>query len=224
MRHERPPFAGAIELKGEGDPPEDDANVIVTKALDELKSTVETRVGALETKAGDLDKIAKRLDAIEVKVNRPAGGGGTKTDDEAVALEKKAFTTFLRKGREALGADEVKSLRVSDDSQGGYLAPAEFSREVDKNIVQFSPVRQAARVGATMSGSVIVPRRTGRPTASWVGETETRSATEAAYGQVEIPIDEIACYVDVSNKLLEDAAVDVAAEVAFDLARRVRPR
>ncbi len=69
-----------------------------------------------------------------------------------------------------------------------------------------------------MSGSVIVPRRTGRPTASWVGETETRSATEAAYGQVEIPIDEIACYVDVSNKLIEDAAVDVAAEVAFDLA------
>ena len=101
---------------------------------------------------------------------------------------------------------------------GGYLAPAEFSREVDKNIVQFSPVRQAARVGATASGCVIVPRRTGRPTAAWVGETETRSATESAYGQVEIPIDEIACYIDVSNKLLEDAAVDVAAEVAFDLA------
>ena len=64
------------------------------------------------------------------------------------------------------------------------------------------PVRQAARVGATSSGSVIVPRRTGRPTAAWVGETETRSATESAYGQVEIPIDEIACYIDVSNKLL----------------------
>ena len=215
MQHYKPPYAG-IELKGEGDPPEDDASAIVTKALDELKSTVETRVGALETKAGDLDKIVKRLDAIEIKVNRP--GGGTKSEDEQAALEKKAFTTFLRKGREALGADEVKSLRVSDDTAGGYLAPAEFSREVDKNIVQFSPIRQAARVGATASGSVIVPRRTGRPTAAWVGETETRSATEAAYGQVEIPIDEIACYVDVSNKLLEDAAVDVAAEVAFDLA------
>lgn len=216
MRHYKPTLAGVLELKGEGDPPEDDASAIVTKALDELKSTVETRVGALETKAGDLDKIVKRLDAIETKVARPAVKKGE--DDEQAAIETKAFTTFLRKGREALGADEVKSLRVADDSQGGYLAPAEFSREVDKNIVQFSPVRQAARVGATMSGSVIVPRRTGRPTASWVGETETRSATEAAYGQVEIPIDEIACYVDVSNKLLEDAAMDVAAEVAFDLA------
>ena len=113
-----------------------------------------------------------------MKVNRP-GGGGKKSEDEQAELERKTFTTFLRKGREALGADEVKSLRVTDDTQGGYLAPAEFSREVDKNIVQFSPVRQAARVGATASGSVIVPRRTGRPTATWVGETETRSATES---------------------------------------------
>ena len=216
--------ASRIELKGEGDPPEGDPNAIVTKALGDLTATVderfkalETKAGALETKAGDLDKLVKRLDVIEVKVNRPGAGSEKKPDDEQAALEKKAFTTFLRKGREALGADEIKSLHVSDDTSGGYLAPAEFSREVDKNIVQFSPVRQAARVGATASGSVIVPRRTGRPTAAWVGETETRSATEAAYGQVEIPIDEIACYVDVSNKLLEDAAVDVAAEVAFDL-------
>lgn len=206
-----------IELKG--DLPEDDANAIVTKALDDLKTTVETRVGALETKAGDLDKFAKRLDAIETKIARPGViKSGSDETKEAAELEQKAFTIFLRKGREALGADEIKSLRISDDTSGGYLAPAEFSAEVDKNIVQFSPVRQAARVGSTSSGSVIVPRRTGRPTASWVGETETRSATEAAYGQVEIPIDEIACFVDVSNKLLEDAAVDVASEVAFDLA------
>ena len=175
--------ASRIELKGEGDPPEGDPNAIVTKALDDLRGTVddrfkalETKAGALETKAGDLDKLVKRLDVIEIKVNRP--GAGEKKPDEQAELEKKAFTTFLRHGREALGADEIKSLHVSDDTSGGYLAPAEFSREVDKNIVQFSPVRQAARVGATSSGSVIVPRRTGRPTAAWVGETETRSATE----------------------------------------------
>lgn len=213
MRHYRP-----IELKGEGDPPEDDANAIVTKALDGLRTTIDERFTALESKSADIDKFTKRLDAVELKVNRPGGNGGGKSEDEQAALEKKAFTTFLRKGREALGADEIKTLRVSDDTSGGYLAPAEFSREVDKNLVAFSPIRAAARVGATASGSVIVPRRTGRPTASWVGETETRPATEAAYGQVEIPIDEMAAYVDVSAKLIEDAAVDVAAEVAFDLA------
>lgn len=206
-----------IELKGEGDAPEDEANAIVTKALSDLTATVDERFKAIEAKSGDLDKFAKRLDAIELKANRP-GTGDKKPEDEQAEIEKKAFTTFLRKGEHALGADEVKTLRVSDDTAGGYLAPPEFSREIDRDIVQFSPVRQAARVGSTASGSVMIPRRTGRPTTYWVGETETRTGTEATYGQVEIPIDEMATYVDVSNKLLEDSAINVASEVAFDLA------
>lgn len=213
-------LSGAIELK-DGD---DDPNAIVQKALEDLQKTVDERLKAIEGKA-DASQIAeiekkladaqKRADDFELKMQRP---GGQQPKDERAALEKKAFGVFLRHGREALGAEEIKSLRVSDDTQGGYLAPAEFSREVDKDIVQFSPIRQAARVGSTASGSVIIPRRTGRPTAAWVGETETRSEAESTYGQAEIEIHELACYVDVSNKLLEDAAVDVASEVAFDLA------
>ncbi|ATQ70240.1 phage major capsid protein [Methylosinus trichosporium OB3b] len=183
---------------------------------------IKTKLEELEGKTAKLDEMEKKLadaekraDAFELKLKRP---GGSAAKDDAPAIETKAFAVFLRKGREALDPNEFKSLRVSDDTAGGYLAPADFSREVDKNIVQFSPIRQAARVGMTASGSVIVPRRTGAPTATWTGETETRPATGSSYGQVEIPIEEAACYVDVSNKLLEDAAVDIAAEVAFDLA------
>jgi HK97 family phage major capsid protein len=180
------------------------------KAIDELSTALTAKMVAF---TGELKKLSDRVDTEIVKAKRP----GTETKSESEEIERKSFELFLRKGKEALGADEVKSLRVSDDTAGGYLAPAEFSTEVDKNIVQFSPVRQAARVGQTASGSVIIPKRTGRPTGGWVGETEARPSTESTYGQAEIPIDEFACYVDVSNKLLEDAAVDVAAEVAFDL-------
>lgn len=183
---------------------------------------LKTKLEELEAKTAKLDDIEKKLadaekraDAFELKLKRP---GGSAAKDDAPAIETKAFSTFIRKGREALDPTEFKSLRVSDDTSGGYLAPQEFSREVDKAIVQFSPIRMAARVGSTASGSVVIPRRTSAPTASWVGETETRSATQSAYGQIEIEVHEIACYIDVSNKLLEDAAVDIAAEVAFDLA------
>lgn len=173
---------------------------------------------SLEEKFGlvndEVKKLRDQLDQEIVKRNRP----GADNKSEGDGLEVKAFTTFLRKGDAALSADEIKSLRVSNDTTGGYLAPAEFSAEVDKNLVQFSPVRAAARVGQTSAGSVIIPRRTGKPTASWVGETETRPETGSTYGQVEIPVDEIAAYVDVSKKLLEDSAVDINAEVSFDLA------
>lgn len=194
------------------------------EVLDEVNEVEElkAKIADLETKGAKIDELAnelkaaqKRADAFELKLNRP---GAFATKDERKELEAKAFATFLRKGREALDANEVKSLIVANDTQGGYLAPPEFSREVDKNVVQFSPVRQAARVGQTASGSVIIPRRTGAPTATWVGETETRPEAASTYGQAEIPIDEAACYVDVSIKLLEDAAVNVEAEVAFDLA------
>lgn len=181
------------------------------KAIEELQAAI---TGKMDGFTAELKRLNDDLDAEVARRNRP----GTETKSEGEEIERKAFDLFLRKGKEALGADEVKSLRVSDDTAGGYLATAEFSAEVDKNLVQFSPIRDAARVGPTSSGSVIIPKRTGRPTGSWVGETETRTSTESTYGQAEIPIDEMACYVDVSNKLLEDAAVDVAAEVAFDVA------
>jgi HK97 family phage major capsid protein len=208
--HKRAMLSGAIELK-EGDV---DPAALVQKALDDLTKTMDDRLKAVEGKGLD-PKLQDRLDKLEAKLNRP----GTGADDvkAAVALEKKAFEGFLRRGRESLNADEVKTLRMSDDTQGGYLAQEEFVAQVDKNIVQFSPVRQAARVGQTGSSSVIIPRRTGRPTASWVGDIETRTETESTYGQAEVPIDEMACYVDVSNKLIEDAAVDIGAEIAFDI-------
>lgn len=202
----------ALVLKGE-----DEIDSVVTKALDDLQKSVDDRLKAIETKsaANDNTKLVERLDQIEVKLNRPAI---IKGDNDNVSPEQKAFTSYLRRGKEALELDEVKALRVADDTAGGYLAPSEFSAEVIKGIVEFSPIRQAARVGSTSSGEVILPKRTGRPTANWVGETEDRSGTESSYGQIEVPIHEAACYVDVSQRLLEDAAVNVEAEVAFDLA------
>lgn len=181
--------------------------------LEENVAGLDTRLKAVEEKVGSVKSVADR---IEAKLNRPGASVETKAAPEKI--EAKAFVGFLRQGREALGADEVKALRVADDTAGGYLAPADFVAQVIKGIVEFSPVRQAAKVGSTSSGSVILPKRTGRPTAHWVGETEDREETGSTYGQVEIPVHEIACYVDVSLRLLEDAAVNIESEVSADLA------
>lgn len=188
---------------------------------------VEARVAALEANVtgiaakmksmeDSVGNVAKSADRIEQKLNRPGAALDMKAAPDKI--EAKAFGGFLRHGREVLPAEEVKALRVADDTAGGYLAPDDFVAEVIKGIVEVSPVRQAARVGATASGSVILPKRTGKPTASWVGETEARTETGMTYGQVEIPVHEMACYVDVSLRLLEDAAVNVESEVAADLA------
>jgi HK97 family phage major capsid protein len=187
-----------------------------TKSDDAGADEVKAAVAALaaDVKAAT-DPLKARIDDLEAKLNRPNINRGA--EDDTITPERKAFTSFLRQGEQRMPAEEAKALIVADDTRGGYLAPKEFSTEIIKNIVEFSPVRQAARVGSTASASVVLPKRTGTPTASWVGETETRTGTESAYGQIEISIHEMAAYVDVSVQLLEDAAVNVEAEVAMDL-------
>jgi HK97 family phage major capsid protein len=163
---------GAIELK-EGDI---DPAAIVQKALEDMQKTLDERFKAIEGKGLD-PKIQAQIDSILAKFNRP--GIGTETDEAkaAAAVEKKAFETFVRRGREGLNPDEVKSLRVSDDTAGGYIAPEQFQAELDRNVVLFSPVRQVARVLPTGSPEVRWPKRTGGMTAAWVGETGARPET-----------------------------------------------
>ncbi|MER2520229.1 MAG: phage major capsid protein [Bdellovibrionales bacterium] len=182
-------------------------------SLEESVVNIDTRLKAVEEGVG---KVAKSADRIEQKLNRP--GFTPEIHHSTEKCENKAFADFLRRGREALQVDEVKALVVSPDTAGGYLAPSEFVAQVIKGIISVSPVRRAAKVGTTSLGAVTLPRRTATPTASWVGELTARSGTGSTYGQAEIQVHEMACYVDVSLRLLEDAAVNVEAEVASDLA------
>lgn len=181
--------------------------------LAESVSAIDTRLTAVEERVGAVKSVADR---IEVKLNRPGATIETKAAPEKI--ETKAFESFVRKGIEKMTADEVKTLRAADGSAGGYLAPAEFVRELDKNLVLFSPVRQAARVSNTSSGSVILPKRLSTLTGGWVGEIEERPESEPTYGEQELVVHEIAVSVPVSNQLLEDSAFNLDAELASDFA------
>jgi HK97 family phage major capsid protein len=208
-QHNRRMLSGAIELK-EGD---EDPAAIVQKALDALQKSIDDRLKAVEGKGVD-PKLQEQINKIEAKLNRPSTGADEKK--EADAVEKKAFETFVRKGKEALTADEIKSLRVSDDTAGGVLAPDAFQTELDRNVVLWSPVRQIARVMPTGSPGVLWPKRTGGMTGAWVGETQPRPETTVTFGTSRYGVCEIAAYVDVSNAMLEDSVFDVNQLLAFE--------
>lgn len=205
-------------------PEADDPIAMATRTVEELRSGfaefrtgAEQRLGAiaaLEQRMGTVDTLEQRIRDLETRANRPSGGPAP----AEVALERRAFTSYLRRGDARMVAEEVRALVVGDDAKGGFLAPPEFSREIIKDLVEFSPVRAVARVGAMAGASIILPKRTGTTTAHWVGEDEERPETGTTYGQVEIPAHEIACFVDVSLRIIEDAAVDVEAEVSSALA------
>ncbi|MEM1287131.1 MAG: phage major capsid protein [Pseudomonadota bacterium] len=203
-----------IELKDAAEAPE----AIVTKALNEHLEALEQRAKTFEQKyeaateksLKTLQELGERVGKVEAKANRPAGKTEP-TDDQPI--EVKAFNRLIRSGPDHVVAEERKALVVADDTSGGYLAPAQFTTDMIREITEFSPVRQAARVGSTGSGSVIRPKRTSITNAKWEGETEESEESTLAFGQNEIFVHEMRTFTDISVKLLEDSAVDVEAEL-----------
>lgn len=204
--------ADAIELKGE----DDDPISVVTKALDDLTKTVDTRITAIEAKGVD-KALLDRLDKIETKLARPGAGTETKSVDEAAVVEKKAFGTYLRLGNQT-PVDEIKALTVANDPQAGYLAPAEMSGEFIRDLVQFSPIRAVASVRSTSAPSVKYPRRTGITNAQWEDELEDSAESDVTFGQLEVPTAKLTTFVDISNELLADSGGAGEAEVRLALA------
>ena len=208
----------ALEVRSAEPTEENDTDLTsAVDAVNELRSAVEehrTQTDARITE--ELKRIGERVDAIDVRTQRPNGRTDAQSDENAV--ERRAFTGFIRHGRESLPAEEVRTLRVADNQAGGYFAPEEFEAAILKELVEVSPVRSAATVRPTSSPSVVQPKRTGRISARWVGELEERTGTEPSYGQIETPVHEMACYVDVSNQLLEDSAVNIEGELSEEFA------
>lgn len=206
MKHEMLETRSALPLETRNTA---DPLAAATAAVEELRSAAET---ARTAHAAEVRTLTDRLAAVETRLSRPTGGSEQQAE---TPVEQRAFGNYLRYGSNA-PVEELRALTVATDSAGGFLVPETFVAELLKGIVNFSPVRQYARVMQIGGSDVTMPKRTGTMTAAWVSETGDRSGSQPTYDQVKLTPFEAACYVDISNQLLEDAAFDLAGEVAFD--------
>ncbi len=180
-----------------------------------IPATAPANAPAIDTKA--FDDMRRRLDQIEAKAARPQVALGD-TAPVMPSTEAKAFGSFLRRGVERLGTDEVKALTISNDANGGYLAPAEFGTELLKLLVEFSPIRQYARVIQISAPEITYPRRVTGTAATWTAESDDRTASGMTFEQVTLTPHELATFTDVSNALLEDNVYSLEAELLADYA------
>lgn len=185
-----------IEKKGTPD-------ALTTKKVDDLNA--------------EIDRLKGALDSVETKLNRPIKG-----DDGAVSLtpeaeaHKKAFINYLRKGVED-GLEELqkKTMSVGSDPDGGYFVTPEKSSEIIKIIRETSPMRQIASVETISSDYLEVSEDRDEASVGWVGETEARDDTDTPQvGMKKIPVHEIYAQPKVTQKLLDDASVNIEAWLA----------
>lgn len=172
--------------------------------------------------AEQVEELKAQVEAVQVAMTRAGQGLGGDGRDER-AETKRIYLEALRIGDSALAEADakvygdlqvsLKALSVGTDTEGGYLAPPEYIAEIIKGQIEFSPVRAVARVRTTSRTSIQIPKRTGTVTAYWVAELGQRTESQQDYGIEEIPTHELHALVPVSQQILEDAAVNMEAEL-----------
>ncbi len=173
-----------------------------------------------------VEELKKRFDAVETALQRKGVAGAEEKVNRAGLWAKAVYQVF-HKGEPNLAEEErgclddikaeYKALNVGTATEGGYLAPVEYVREIIKGITESSPVRSLVRVRNTSSKSIQIPKRTGQFAAVRVHELGTKSETTGlGYGLEELVAPEMYALVDVTNDMLEDSAFDIAAEIEME--------
>lgn len=181
-------------------------------------AALEAKMTAIEQKA-DTSALVARLDKLEAKANRHQGTTEGKAEPTE---ERKAFAAYLRQG-DKIAEEDRKALNVTSDTQGGFLAPPEMSSEVIRDLIEYSPIRSFASVRSTSADSVIFPTRGDITNAQWVGEMEPHNESTITFGQREVEVHELATFVDISNRLLQDAPIaetEVRTALAEDFGKK----
>ena len=215
-----------IAKKGTADPLIEDKLKKINTTLDAHEKHSEKLV-LIDGQQKALDELKANFDALETAVNRAikTEDGKDKEKGSRVNLWAKSVVEAYTLGVPNLADDqkaiieavrnEYKALNVGNDTQGGYLAPIEFVREIIKAVTEISPVRSLVRVRQTANRAIQIPKRTGQFAAQWVSELGTRSETQGlTYGLEELPAHEIFALVDISNQMLEDSAFNMEAEIS----------
>lgn len=200
------------------------------KAEAELREDLERKVNALRISGGGGDETEKKaLEAFNVQVKAVARSRGqavpADVDLEGFRAYKSAFNTMMRKGREAVGPDEYKAMQVGIEADGGFLVPSDTSGRIVTRVFELSPIRSIAAVQAISSDKLEGIEDLGEAADGWVGETQTRSDTATPQiGRYEIVAHEQYAQPKTTQKLLDDASVDVEAWLSGKVADRFARR
>lgn len=170
-----------------------------------------------------LDNYKQRLDVLETAQARPGLELSTKGGAQAgghASEYRKAFCNYLRKGMDA-GLEELhtKALSVGSDPDGGYLVTPVMSQSIVKGIEEGSPMRRLARVETISSDSLDIIEDVGDAAAGWTTETGSVSdSTTPQVGKRNIPVFELYSQPKATQKLVDDAAIDIESWIAEKVA------
>lgn len=126
-----------------------------------------------------------------------------------------AFEGFLRSGASV----ELKAFTGVTGDAGGYAVPREIDAVIDATLQAISPIRSIANVVRVGSAGYRKLVTTGGTTSGWAAETDSRPATATpVFTEIAPPMGELYANPSASQAMLDDAAFDVEAWLADEIA------
>lgn len=197
----------------------------LARAFEEYKGVNDQRLGEIEKrgsadvllneKLGRMDhalnKLQDDVSGVKVALRRPARGTLRPSESDDDGAYKGAFLRYVTKGVEQdLSGLMAKDMTVIGDPQGGYMVPVEMADRIVTRQFDATPMRQLATVMSISSEAVEMLRDTNEPVAQWVSELGTRADTDQGnIGRIRIPVHELYAQPKATQKLLDDAIINV---------------
>ncbi|MDF7777413.1 phage major capsid protein [Sphingomonas sp. AOB5] len=162
----------------------------------------------IEVKADSLESSFEAVEKAGVPAARPMLAGGSPSGE--------GFETFLRSG----GGVEMKAFTGASDGAGGLAVPRELDAMIDRALKAVSPIRAIANVVQVGSaGYRKLVTSSGATPSGWAAETGARAETDTpVFHEVAPPMGELFANPAASQAMLDDAAFDVEAWLADEIA------
>ncbi|HEU0117872.1 MAG TPA: phage major capsid protein [Alphaproteobacteria bacterium] len=200
------------------------ATETLARAFEEYKSVNDQRLIEIERKgSADIlfdDKLSRMDNAInnlqdditnvKTAMRRPSKAA-FQQQGEGNSAYKQAFLNYIAKGNEAdLANMQTKALEVINQAEGGFVVPPEMADRIITRQYDTTPMRQIATVMTISSDAVEMLRDTNDISASWISELGVPSDTnDGGIGRVRIPVHELYAQPKATQKLLDDAFINV---------------
>lgn len=151
-----------------------------TRSKEEELKELETIINDKSISKEKAAELVERVKDLELAL---AGKGGKGDDKDAYksSEEYKSLTEFVKKGNSGIGAEVRKYLRTDEGANGGYLVPVALHNQILEEVEEMDPIRPLARVFSSKTKTLEVPIRTSLPVATFEGEAEEVSESNAGY-------------------------------------------
>lgn len=223
---------------------------ITALAAGKSTADLEAKLAKIEGDLDKMAEIKSAVDSILARANRPGLGGEDQkgladeckqfnlmlradhqlkgrapaadlSERDYVAYKSAFFKVVATGNLEALSADERKALSAGSDPDGGYMLPTPTVGRVVSKVYESSIMRQLAMVQPISTDALEGIVDNGEAGAGWVSEAGSRSETTTPQvGKYRVEAHEMYAEPRVTQKMLDDAAVDIEAYLAGKIAAK----